>query len=224
MEGNATLRWVRALVLAAVMLGSGIAGHTTAGASAPSPLLLVPLFAAATVAVAPLLGTPASPRRVVALLAVGQVLIHLLLQWLGGTASLVVAGHTTAVPGQGSSLGAAHSLAHASGPEPVGSALTGDHLGMVLAHVAAALVVGLWLAAGERAAWTLLALAALPVVDAWVTLRELARADAGAALVPAEAARPAVWDAHCLLRSSTYAGRGVSRRGPPRLSAAAYRA
>ena len=220
MEGNATLRWVRALVLAAVMLGSGIAGHSTAGASSPSPLVLVPLFAAATVAIAPLLGTRASPRRVVTLLAVGQVLIHLLLQSLAATAALVVTGHTTAVSGQGSSPGAAHSPGHASGSEQLGSALTGDHLGMVLAHVAAAVVVGLWLAAGERAAWTLLALAALPVVDAWVTLRELARPVAGAALVPAAAARPAVWDAHRLFRSSRYAGRGVSRRGPPRLSAA----
>ena len=35
MEGNTALRWVRALTLASVMLGSGLAGHAAAGGPVP---------------------------------------------------------------------------------------------------------------------------------------------------------------------------------------------
>jgi hypothetical protein len=61
--------------------------------------------------------------------------------------------------------------------------------------------------------------AALPVVDAWITLRELSTTAAVALISPRPAALPS-WSLESATRSSSWAGQGVSRRGPPRLIAA----
>jgi len=222
MEGNTALRWVRALMLASVMLGSGVAGHAAAGGSVPATSMLLPAFVLITCAIAPLLNAPASFRRVTALLVAGQVSVHVLLQLLGGSAAIDVSGHSMAMhTGAAGEAGTAH-LGHgvASAPrESFLTLLTGAHLGMLLAHVAAALVVGLWLAAGERAAWTLVSLAALPVVDAWVTLRKLFGTASVAVVITRPFPRPG-WGFETRVRPATWTGRGVSRRGPPRLLAA----
>jgi hypothetical protein len=220
MEGNAVLRWVRALTLASVMLASGLAGHLAAGGVAPATSLLLPVFVLLTAAIAPLLGAPASTPRVLVLLTAGQGLLHVVLQVLGGTTT-EVAGHSMLVPAGPGDAVTAHLLTH-SAATPTGSwiaLLGGSHLGMLVAHAAAASVLGVWLAAGERAAWTVVAVAALPVVDAWIRLRELARAAAVAWAVPRQMALPR-WSYEVAVRPSTWAGRGVSRRGPPRLQAA----
>jgi hypothetical protein len=220
MEGNSVLRWVRALTLASVMLAGGLTGHLAAGGVAPASSALLPVFVLLTAAIAPLLGEPASTPRVIALLAAGQGLLHVVLQLLGGTA-IEIAGHSMLMPAGPGDAVTAHLLAHGSTTTTGGwmALLGGPHLGMLLAHAAAASVVGLWLAAGERAAWTVVAVAALPVVDAWIRLRELARADAVAWAVPRQVALPR-WSHEVAVRPSTWAGRGVSRRGPPRLRAA----
>ena len=222
MEGNPVLRWVRALTLASVTLGSGIAGHAAAGGSVSATSMLLPAFVLLTAAIAPLLGVPASTLRVTALLVVGQGSVHILLQLLGGSVAIDGRGHSMAMhTGAGAEPVTAH-LDHGAASASTGSVLTvmtGSHVGMLLAHVAAALVVGLWLAAGERAAWTLVSLAALPVVDAWIALRKLS----GAAPVTVVITRPApcpCWDCGTWVRQATWTGRGVSRRGPPRLLAA----
>jgi hypothetical protein len=218
MEGNGVLRWVRALTLASVMLAGGLTGHLAAGGHAPASSLLLPVFVLLTAAIAPLLGAPASTPRVIALLGAGQGLLHVVLQVLGGTET-ELAGHSMLTPGPGDAV-TAHLLAHGAAPTSGWLALLNSpHLGMLLAHAAAASVVGLWLAAGERAAWTVVAVAALPVVDAWIRLRELARAAAVAWAVPRQMALPR-WSYEVAVRPSTWAGRGVSRRGPPRLQAA----
>ena len=49
--------------------------------------------------------------------------------------------------------------------------ISGGHVVMLLGHLAAAALAGVWLAAGERALWMVLVLAARPVVDAWQTSR-----------------------------------------------------
>jgi hypothetical protein len=209
MEGNTVLRWVRALTLASVLLGSGVAGHVAAGGFAPTASVLLPLFVLIAAAMVPLLKAPASTRRVTALLVVGQGVLHVLLQVLGGSAAVAADPLST-------------HLGHGVAATPTDSSLVfvpGDHLAMLLAHVAAALVVGLWLAAGERAAWRLVSVAALPVVDAWITLRELSTTAAVALISPRPAALPS-WSLESATRSSNWAGRGVSRRGPPRLIAA----
>jgi hypothetical protein len=222
MEGNTALRWARALTLASVMLGSGLAGHAAAGGSVPAASMLLPVFVLFTAAIAPLLDAPASTRRVTALLLVGQFSVHVLLQVLGGSVAIEASGHSTAMrTGAAGEPVTAH-LGHAVASAPTGSVpalLTSPHLGMLLVHVAAALVVGLWLAAGERAAWTLVALAALPVVDAWVTLRKLSSAAQVAVVIMRPVPCPG-WACEIRLRPAPWTGRGVSRRGPPRLLAA----
>jgi hypothetical protein len=218
MEGVTGLRWVRALTLASVLLGSGAAGHVAAGGSAPATSVLLPVFVVLAAAMVPLLDAPASTRRVTGLLIVGQGVLHVLLQVLGGSAAVEVAGHSMVVPGTGADPFSSH-LVHGVASTSIDSSwvfVTGEHLAMLLAHAAAAVVVGLWLAAGERAAWTLVSVAALPVVDAWITLRELTACAAVALVVARPAALPC-WTPQAAGRPSRWAGRGVSRRGPPRL-------
>jgi hypothetical protein len=219
-EGNEVLRWVRALTLASVMLAGGLTGHLAAGGVAPASSVLLPVFVLLTAAIAPLLGAPASTPRVVALLTAGQGLLHVVLQVLGGTA-MEITGHSMLKAAGPDDAVTAHLLAHGAATTTGGwMALLGSpHLSMLLAHAAAASVAGVWLAAGERAAWTVVAVAALPVVDAWIRLRELARAGAVAWAVPRQPALPR-WSHQVSARPSTWAGRGVSRRGPPRLRAA----
>jgi hypothetical protein len=220
MEGNAVLRWVRALTLASVMLASGLAGHLAAGGVAPASSLVLPVFVLLAAAIAPLLDAPASTPRVLVLVTAGQGLLHVVLQVLGGTAT-EIAGHSMLTPAGPGDAVTAHLLTHGAATPTGGSIvlLGGPHLGMLLAHAAAASVVGVWLAAGERAAWTVVAVAALPVVDAWITLRELGGAETVACAVPRQPALPR-WSHEVAPRPSTWAGRGVSRRGPPRLRAA----
>ena len=64
------LRWMRALALASVLVSTGVAGHVAAGGVMPAPAVLALLLVLATLVLAPVLGTPASPVRV-ALLAIG---------------------------------------------------------------------------------------------------------------------------------------------------------
>jgi hypothetical protein len=104
--------------------------------------------------------------------------------------------------------------------------LTGPHALMALAHFAAAAVIGLWLAVGERALWTVLALTADGV-------RGLVR-HALAARRSVVAARSAVLAAFLQLSRSRLVtvesphlpprwlvlARSVVRRGPPALLAA----
>ena len=94
------------------------------------------------------------------------------------------------------------------------SLMSDGHLVMLLAHLAAALVVGLWLAAGERAFWMLLALTARPVVDAWRTVTAVARGGDGAVVVSCLRLLPG-WGLPAAVGSSVWAAGVVSRRGPP---------
>jgi hypothetical protein len=101
--------------------------------------------------------------------------------------------------------------------------MSSAHVGMLLAHLVAGLLLGLWLAAGERAAWTLVRLAARPVAEAFHILM-----NAMIALVSAVSAgdgttrgRPAPgWALELAFRSDACAVDCLSRRGPPRISVA----
>jgi hypothetical protein len=93
------------------------------------------------------------------------------------------------------------------------SGLTGAHVLMAEAHLAAAVLLGLWLAAGERALWTVLCLTLGTVMTAAATLagstsmylgdllEQVSQATAGIRPV-----RPHAW---------ALASRVVTRRGPP---------
>lgn len=199
MASYAVLQWVRALVLAAVLIVASVAGHVAAGGVAPRMVVLLPVLGIITVCVAPFLDQPPRGRRVAGLLVAGQVVLHLVLPVLGAPGA-PAAPH----PGHGALM---------TSVEPS----LWMHLGMLLAHFAAAVVVLVWLSAGERAAWTLLALAAAPVVTAWMFLddgwRRLAVvADVG--LGRPGAPRPDLCRPVCATAGN---GGGVSWRGPPRL-------
>jgi hypothetical protein len=179
------------------------------------------LLLVAAVVLAPGLGSPASYLRVALLVICGQALLHVSLNVL-----TMPAGHS----GAGMVMsGGPHGSMSMSGGMLHGSAASGEaslvwmgtaHVGMLLAHLVAGLLLGLWLAAGERAAWTLLRLAARPVTEAFhmllAAISALAAAGAG---WPRVCAVPR-WVLELVLRSDACTVDCVSRRGPPRISVA----
>ena len=226
------LRWVRALVVGAVAFVAGVAAHLSAHGNVPAARSLVVLFLLVSAGTACFLGRPASTRRVVVLLMAGQTAVHAGLTALAGHAGdPVVRTATSVVPAprtverRGSLFDQyAASVPHgAESAQPVLPAwlqhlaadMTGPHAVMALAHLGAAAVVGLWLAAGERALWTLLTLAASSLTGALAALVALVRSGALAATpappaprrrtVRAEVARP-----HVRALATV-----VARRGPP---------
>ncbi|MDT0201634.1 hypothetical protein [Nocardioides sp. AE5] len=182
METSVTLglRYIRAAVLAFVVLATGAIAHATAGGLLPSVTMMVFLFGAATVGLAMFLGRPATAARIVALTVVGQTLAHLAFSLSAGHVGDPVAAAaprpapTPIDPGAGGSFadqfaaGGPHVDASLAIPAEVvhlfTELATPAHAWMTLLHVAAAVAVGLWLAVGERAIWTLVALAATVLV------------------------------------------------------------
>ena len=137
-----------------------------------------------------------SPARVVALLVGGQGVLHTALQLLGGTAGMCNGRYAWRRHGCDDCdvpRPAAHLMTHpdtATSHGSVMSLMSGGHLVMLLAHLAAAVAVGVWLAAGERALWMLLALTARPLVDAWGTVTAVARGRVGALVVSCPRLQP----------------------------------
>jgi hypothetical protein len=199
------LRWTRALVLAAVGLTTGATFHVSADGLLPGPWVLVALYGLSTGAAAPLLGTPASTRRVVALLVVWQTLIH--------AALTALSGHGRALSSTPGEAGAhAHGVV-STGVHHVVADSTGPHAAMAAGHLLAALLVGLWLAAGERALWRLLTLAVRPVLSVVGSLSGVALG-VGCACAPVRVTAPQVMPGAYTL-SLWFLVRGVPRRGPP---------
>lgn len=171
----------RAAVLSAVIMGTGTLAHTSAGGLLPGPGWLAYLFVT-TFAVAALgLREEAPARRCVALLVGGQAGVHLFLSASAGHR------HVSGQPDHHQLLDLA-----AHGP-------------MMLAHIAAAAVVGLWLAAGERALWDLIA----------VALGVLLRLPA--ALLPPRRPPAVPADTHVRRPLAAPLLTGTPRRGPPAL-------
>lgn len=138
MRARGALLWGRAAAVAAVALLAGTTAHASADGVLPGAPVLVALLLGGTALLVPLLRTEASRARVVLLLVAGQAGVHGILTALGG--------HRDDEPvGVSGPAWLAHLAAD----------LTGPHALMALAHAAAAAVVGLWLASGERAAWAL---------------------------------------------------------------------
>jgi hypothetical protein len=170
---GAGLRWTRAAVLAACGVIGGSLFHAAADGRLPGLAVLLAVWVVSTVAVAPLLGVELSRSRVVVLLVAWQAGVHVALGALGaqGPGAHAAATHP-----------AAHHATHAAlveapGVMDVALATIGAHAPMALGHAAAAALAGLWLAAGERALWSLLALSrervCVPAVDllrSWLRL------------------------------------------------------
>ena len=87
------------------------------------------------------------------------------------------------------------------------------HGPMMVAHLAAAALVGLWLAVGERSLWALVALAAAVVLRPLLVARAWLRLAVAPARPAPVAAAPRARPSLVLL------ARCVSRRGPPALLA-----
>ncbi len=219
--------WARALLLTLLVVFLGAAGHVTADGLLPGAGVLLLVVVVGSVVSAALLARPASTSRVVALLVLGQAAVHLVLSASAGHVGDAPGAARTAVTGGGAlplvegrrvgSLQDAYEGAgHATPVLPTGHLVEhlASHAPMMLAHALAAVLVGLWLAAGERALWTLVALASTAVLRPVSLLVALA----GAAMVPsvrptprfAEVPRP---------RVPVLLARCVVRRGPPLLAA-----
>jgi hypothetical protein len=213
---DAVLRRVRVLTLPSVLFASGLAGHAAAHGSIPTPSVLVPLFVLTVAVAAPFAGARTSPAGAVALLAGGQALLHAAFQVLGGSAGMVTTTPCGATYGMAAMPPSSHhAMHHCAAPSP-GSALTGmsdGHLVMLLTHVAAAVVVGAWLVAGERAFWTLLALTARPVVEAWRSVIGMVRGGVGP--VPNRPRLELGWGPLSRVRDVMWATGVLTRRGPP---------
>jgi hypothetical protein len=219
MTSDAVLRWVRALTLASVLFTSGLAGHVAAGGVTPAASALVPLFVLTVLAVAAFAMAPISPARAVVLMVGGQGLLHAALQLFGGprvTATITMCGMGSEVDAVSSPTGS-HLMMHSGASAPHGFAMplmTGGHLIMLFGHLAAALVVGLWLAAGERAFGAVLGLAARPVVNAWRMVAAVARGGLGGKVGNSPRLLPG-WSRQCAVPGLVWAAGSVSRRGPP---------
>lgn len=163
------LLWSRALVLGLVAVGLGTAGHVSADGLLPGAGALATLIVVMVALSALLLLRPASGVRLALTLAGGQALVHVVLSASAGHSGVATMPHHTSHPHmtadgtQSSGVLMGEIIAHVT-----------THAPMMLAHVAAAALVGLWLARGESALWTLIALAsrrilvsppALAVVD-----------------------------------------------------------
>jgi hypothetical protein len=219
MASNAALRWLRALMLASVLFSSGLAGHASTGGVTPAASALIPLFALTVLFVVAFVGTPIGPACAGALLLGGQGLLHGAFQLLGGsniaTATTMCGADNgvAAMPAATSSHLMTHAGGHAS-HDCATSLIAGGHLAMLLAHLAAAVVVGVWLAAGERALWTMFAFTARRVVDGWRMATALARALIGTVVVGPSGGQPDGGPV-CVVRRSVWASWVAARRGPP---------
>lgn len=183
------LRVVRGVVAAAVAVGLGLTAHVSAGGLLPATGWMILIVAGvATVAVASM-GSPAGLFRLLVLVGGGQFATHLMLTALAGHAGdhrPVRAASTYAqepiTDGRARS-GSLHDLMMGRVEPTTGSDfvlphwashvvddVTGPHAAMAVAHLAAAVIVAWWLARGEQALWTVLALLGASVMQALVRL------------------------------------------------------
>ena len=217
MTSDALLHGMRVLTLPSVLFATGLAGHIAGDGAIPAGYVLVALFGFTVVAVAPFVGSALSPARVMALLVGGQGVLHAALQLLGGSA--VSATSTTCcegTDGSASSPTSSHLMMHTDAAASHGvvmSPMSGGHVAMLLPHLAAAVVVWVWLAAGERALWMLLGLAALPLVAAWVTIVAAARDDD--VMVVGSPRLQAGWGLRGAVHGWMWSAGVISPRGPP---------
>lgn len=223
------LRWLRAALLTAVVLGFGAVAHVSADGRLPGVIGMAVLALLVLAVAAAVLARPAGPVRVVVLTVLGQAGVHVVLTVTAGHGG---AGHPhtpAAIPpvdtAPGRRVGSLQDFYLAGRPAPHADGgsdplahlladLTGAHAPMMLAHLAAAVVVGLWLAVGERTLWAVLALTGS-------VLLALVRSFAAAVVAPLP---PAVRQAPLRVAAAppvpAAVARAVVRRGPPALLAA----
>ncbi|MDF2708704.1 MAG: transporter [Nonomuraea muscovyensis] len=155
MRARLPLRLARTAAFAAVCVTLATLAHATGGGSLPSPGQVALGLAAVFAATLALSGRERGSATINGVLVAAQAGLHELFGSADGSA--YVAPHTTGtatLPGTGLAV-----LPGASGPVLLpGHAAggLGSQAGMLLAHLAATLVTGWWLARGEAALWALL--------------------------------------------------------------------
>jgi len=224
-HASPTLRWTRALLIASVAISTGIVAHVAADGMLPGPRGLMVLTMLCTAVTACFLGRRAGTLRIVTLVVLGQGFIHSGLAAMAGHRDDPI-GTPTRYPvpamDSGPRTGSyydqwAQVQPHGSGPAVPAwlvhsiADVAAEPL-MAATHVLAAVVVGGWLAVGERALWAVLGFTAA------VTVR-LVRALAAALVLPTPAGTvpvPVAFDRPRIPRTLQHSP-GVTRRGPPRL-------
>ncbi len=226
---DAPVLWLRALYAGSFAFFLGIAGHVMADGLLPGTPFLVVLYAFTVALSVPVLARAGSSLRMLGLLVGGQTFIHLCLTLTAGHVGDPKVAPTAPRPADtgftqlptvdGHRVGSlqdafvgSNAMPHATPTLPIHH-LVADlqaHAPMMVAHLAAAALVALWLAHGERCACAVLAMTARLLL----------------ALVPP----PLAVDVPVVLRTSLttvdstpfrglLVGRSVSRRGPPLLAA-----
>lgn len=241
-RASLTLRWARATLLAAVALGTGMVAHVSADGLLPGPTGLVVLTLACTALAAMFLGREASTLRLVTLVVGGQGFVHTALAAMAGHGGEAHETASTAtppvpmpdpapIPRTGSYFDQWAQSHPTSADGALGSgpvvpswlvhAVTdvAEHPMMALAHVLAAVAVGLWLAVGERALFAVLALTAALAVELVRRLHGALDAPTPIAPRPAPVRRTA-YRIDRLPHRDVWS-RGPARRGPPLLLIAA---
>lgn len=222
-----SLLWWRAGIVSAMTFLIGAVGHVSTGGLLPSWFALAAMFAVGTAICAVFLAHPASVRRIVALVVLGQTACHGLLSLTAGhtghTGDAAAAPRAPAPGGlpvsDGARVGSLQDHYEAMvGTPSAGSGLTLpdpaallDHAPMFLAHTAVAVLVGLWLAAGERAVWALLTLVFSAVVALFAVVLPVPLLARRRVVLRRRPATPP---------SLARVTRIVVRRGPPALLAA----
>lgn len=244
------LLWLRASLLAAVIVVTSTLAHVSADGLVPGPLGLALLLALTTLVSARFLTRRASPLRLVVLLTGGQAAIHGVLTLVSGHRD--AGGHVAAVPmsaratpafdrversgsffdqmdaaaplGHGAGQGAGNDLAGALPAAGLGHLV--EHVAtqspwMLLAHLAAVVGLGLWLAVGEHALWTVLALSTARLAGHVVHgLRVLLGGCGGLHLERVRRAPSLASTGRCAVPLSHLLHHVVAHRGPPALLAA----
>jgi hypothetical protein len=227
---DAALLWSRAAVVGLLAFGLGVVGHLSADGLLPGPGFLVALAVGSVLFSGPMLARRASTARLVTLVVGGQTVTHLGLSMTAGHvgdprpaagATGYLDGYAATLPvidGRrvGSLLDAyrvAAEPAHSSTPALPGHLIAdmSAHAPMMVAHLAASAIVGLWLAYGERCLWTVIALTGRRLVLAW--------AIATPPVLPVRRLL-AVVDRVPSVPRSAWLVRPLSRRGPPEAYAA----
>ena len=219
---DARLRWLRALLVGSVAFFLGTAGHVMANGLLPGPVGLTALFVLSTALALPVLGRRVSSVRTVALLVGGQTFIHLCLTLTAGHVGQAPTHHQTIAPTgttelpvvDGRRIGSLQDAFGGTYDGPVSPAVPSHlisdlqaHAPMMVVHLLAAALVGLWLAHGERLALSVVTLTGhrlLALVRVAVPVAVPAVSRATYAALHAPAGPVSVWLA-----------RPDSRRGPP---------
>lgn len=217
-------RQVRAAVLSAVVVVVSLLAHLSGGGDRPPVTVLVAVWALLAVLLSRLTQRELGLPLVLGLLTGGQLLVHL--AWGVATAAttptVTTAAHHMAASGgshhhppDGIELPTAAAVVGAGNPTPPMDDSGG--WAMLAAHLLAAVAVGVWLVAGERAAWQLMQVVAVVIMRSVKDLATLLGGRLGW-LCPTIAGPPVpgrhVWLVAAEVKQPTL-GSSSCRRGPP---------